>query len=200
MKQLDILLNQAEKDICVFIDLLKKWQKAVNLISDSTIKDVWNRHVLDSAQLYSLIPETSKIMVDLGSGAGFPALVLAILNQVHQGPLEKIILIESDQKKALFLREVVRQLSLPVEILNKRIETVSNIQADLLTARALAPLQQLLLLGKKMITPSTTCLFLKGKKAEQEIQKCQIPCSIQKIRSVTSSESCILKITEVHYD
>ena len=200
MKQLDILLNRAEKDIYIYIDTLKKWQKAVNLISASTVKDVWNRHILDSAQLYPLISDTSETLVDFGSGAGFPAIVLAILNQVHQGPLKKIILIESDQKKCLFLKEVVRQLSLPVEILNQRIETVKGIRADVLTARALAPLSQLLFLGQNIITPETTCLFLKGKTAEQEIQNCRVPCSIQKVRSITSSESCILKITEVHFD
>ena len=200
MKQLDILLNHAEKDIYMYIDLLKKWQKAVNLISNSTIKDIWNRHVLDSAQLYSLIPETAHTLVDMGSGAGFPALILAILNQVNFGPLKRIVLIESDQKKSLFLKEVVRQLSLPVEILNKRIESVSDIPADLVTARALAPLQELLVLGQKIIKSKTTCLFLKGKTVDQEIQNCTIPCSIEKIKSITNSNSCILKITEVHYD
>ena len=200
MKQLDILLNHAEKDIYMYIDLLKKWQKAVNLVSDSTIKDVWNRHILDSAQLYSLIPENKSCLVDMGSGAGFPGLVLAILNQVNMGPLKRIVLIESDQKKCLFLREVVRNLSLPVEILNRRIESVLDIQADIITARALAPLEQLLLLGQKMVTPQTTCLFLKGKTVDLEIRDNSISCSVEKIKSITNPNSCILKITEVHYD
>ena len=200
MKQLEVFLNHSEKDIYTYIDLLKKWQKAVNLISPSTIKDIWTRHVLDSAQIYLRLPEAAQILVDLGSGAGFPGIILAILNQINKGPIKKIVLIESDIKKSLFLKEVVRQLSLPVEILNQRIETVSKVQADVLTARALAPLNQLLLYGKNFIVPQTTCLFLKGKTADVEIQKNKIPCKIQKIKSITNSESCILKITEVHYD
>ena len=196
MKQ---LIENSQQELNIYIDLLKKWQNAVNLVSASTLSDIWNRHVIDSAQLFPLIPASAKTLIDMGSGAGFPALVLAILNKKNNGPVKQFILIESDTKKTLFLKEVVRLLSLPVQVLNQRIETVQNCRADILTARALAPLSELLTLGKSFITPTTTCLFLKGKTVEQEIKNCSIPCQIEKIKSITNSDSYILKITEVNY-
>lgn len=192
MKQQDYFLT--------YQNLLKKWQKAVNLVAPSTLSDMENRHFADSAQLYDYIPKNAEILVDLGSGAGFPALVLAILNQVNQGPLKKIYLIESDTKKCLFLREVIRQLNLSAVVLNKRIETVTDIRADVMTARALAPLDELLKLSRPFCHKGTVCLFFKGKTADQEIQANTIPCRIEKIPSLTGSDGCILKITEVSDD
>ena len=200
MKQIYTFLEKAKPELEQYILLLKKWQKAVNLVSNSTLDDVWERHIIDSAQLYPLIPQTARVLVDMGSGAGFPALVLSILNQVCCGPLKRIILIESDIKKTLFLKEVIRTLNLSVEVINKRIEIISDIQADVLTARALADLENLLLLGQKIIKKDTVCLFLKGENAQKEIQNCQIPCQIEKIKSITNSNSSILKIMGVKYD
>lgn len=197
MKQIDIFLKASEKDIYIYIGTLKKWQKAVNLVSNASLDDVWNRHIVDSAQLYPLIPNTAKTLVDMGSGAGFPALPLAILNKNNNGPLKKIILIESDIKKCLFLKEVVRLLHLPVQILNKRIENVSSLSADVVTARGLADVNALLKLSLPFIQKNTLCLFLKGENVQKEIEKNTVPCSIQKIKSITNSNSYILKITEV---
>ena len=197
MKPLDILLKESEKDIYVYIDMLKKWQKAVNLVSNSSLQDVWNRHIVDSAQLFPLIPLSAKTLADMGSGAGFPALVLAILNKNNQGSLEKIVLIESDLKKCLFLKEVVRSLSLPVQILNQRLETVQNLQADVITARGLADVQTLIKWARPMIEPNTICLFLKGENVQKEIPQEPLPYKIEKIKSITNSNSFILKITEV---
>ena len=197
MKQIDIFLKESEKDIYMYIDTLKKWQKAVNLVSNSSLNEVWQRHIIDSAQLYPLIPKTAQTLIDMGSGAGFPALVLAILNKNCQGSLKKIILIESDMKKCLFLKEVVRILSLPVQILNQRLESVVGIQADVLTARGLADIETLLEWGKTMMKNDTVCLFLKGKNVQKEIKKNSLPCRIEKIKSITNSDSFILKITEV---
>lgn len=200
MKQLNILLKESEKNIYMYIDILKKWQKAVNLVSNTSLNDIWNRHIVDSAQLYPLIPKSSKILVDMGSGAGFPALVLAILNKDQQGPLKDIILIESDTKKCLFLKEVARILSLPVHIINQRIENICNIQADIITARGLASVDILLKYAKNMVSHETICLFLKGQNVQKEIQNNTIFCQIEMIKSITNSNSSILKITEVHYD
>ena len=197
MKPLDILLKESEKDIYVYIDMLKKWQKAVNLVSNSSLQDVWNRHIVDSAQLFPLIPLSAKTLADMGSGAGFPALVLAILNKNHQRSLKEIILIESDLKKCLFLKEVVRSLSLPVQILNQRLETVQNLQADVITARGLADVQTLIKWARPMIEPNTICLFLKGENVQKEIPQEPLPYKIEKIKSITNSNSFILKITEV---
>ena len=200
MKQIYTFLEKAKPELEQYSLLLKKWQKAVNLISNSTLDDIWTRHIIDSAQLYPLIPKTARVLIDMGSGAGFPALVLAILNKVLNGNLEQIILIESDTKKTLFLKEVIRTLKLPVEIKNERIEKIKDVQADILTARALADFQTLLLLGKNFMKSDTVCLFLKGENAQKEIQNCQIPCQIKKIKSITNSNSSILITTEVKYD
>ena len=197
MKQIDTLLKTSEKDIYIYIDTLKKWQKAVNLVSNASLNDVWNRHIVDSAQLFPYIPETARVLVDFGSGAGFPAVVLAILNKNNHGPLNQIILIESDTKKCLFLKEVSRILNLPVQILNQRIEALQNISADVITARGLSDTDTLLKLSRPFLKPSTICLFLKGKTAAQEIQNITVPCHIEKIKSITNSDSSILKITEV---
>ena len=184
----------------IYRELLQKWQKAVNLVAPSTLSDIENRHFSDSAQLYRYIPKSAKTLVDMGSGAGFPALVLAILNQVNQGSLKNIYLIESDTKKCLFLKEVIRQLNLPVTVLNQRIESVQNIQADVITARALAPLSELLKLARPFICKNTICLFLKGKTVNDEIHENNIPCQIEKIPSLVHAQGCILKITEVSDD
>ena len=200
MKQLDDLIKKSESDLKLYVNILKKWQKAVNLIADSTINDIWNRHILDSAQIFPLISEKSKSLVDLGSGAGFPGLVLAILNKNNQGPLKQIILIESDTKKCLFLKEVIRQLSLSVIVLNQRIEKTENIQGDVITARALAPVQKLLELSRHIANQNTMYLFLKGKSVDDELKEIHFPIKVEKIKSITNSDSCIVKITEVNYD
>ena len=183
-----------------YIELLKKWQKAVNLVSNKTLPDLWKRHILDSAQLYPFLVGENITLVDMGSGAGFPALVLAILNKVNNGPVKEMFLIESDTKKSLFLKEVIRELKLNVHVLNKRIENVLDIKADILTSRALSDLSDLLSLGKNFIHTQTTCLFLKGENYEKEIKNCFSPCQIEKIKSITNSKGVILKITEVVYD
>lgn len=200
MEQLKTYLDNSQKEITIYMELLKKWQKAVNLIAPSTVPDLYQRHILDSAQLYPLIPDTARVLVDMGSGAGFPGLVLAILNQTNQGPLEQIILIESDTKKSLFLKEVVRVLQIPVLVLNQRIEHVLGLTADVVTARALAPVAELLRLGRSFITPKTTCLFLKGEHVDDELLQSPLPGSVQKIKSITNSNGSILKITEVSDD
>ena len=116
-KQIIASIEKAETDLKHYLDLLNNWQKAVNLISSSTLETAWHRHIVDSAQLYPLIPNTASSLVDMGSGAGFPGLVLAILNKANNGFLKDIFLVESDLKKCLFLKEVSRQLSVPVTVL-----------------------------------------------------------------------------------
>ena len=183
--------------------LLRQWQKAVNLVAPSTLGDVWHRHFADSAQLVPLAPR-ARTWVDLGSGAGFPGLVVAILLMDRTGmsfpsllagegtttseleEARRITLIESDTRKCAFLREVVRQTGispghqagsppgLAVEILSIRIEngtTQSRLQApEVVSARALAPLDKLLSLAAPLFTPNTVGLFLKGREAEAEIE------------------------------
>jgi 16S rRNA (guanine527-N7)-methyltransferase len=146
-----------------YAGLLKRWSGRINLVSRNTLGDPWRRHFLDSAQLLPLIPENTRNLVDLGSGAGFPGLVLAILG------VPGVELIESDQRKGVFLREAARIAGAPVKIIDSRIETVKPHPADVVTARACAPLDKLLPLAQRFIGPKTVCLFLKGENVEEEL-------------------------------
>jgi 16S rRNA (guanine527-N7)-methyltransferase len=147
--------------------LLDKWQNAFNLVSASTLPQAWERHFADSAQLLPHIPDDAKVLADLGSGAGFPGMVLAILH-----PELEVHLIESDEKKSQFLRTVSRETQTPVIIHNSRIENmVSQVQPDVVTARALAHLSQLLeyCLPWAANNPEMVMLFLKGEQAADEV-------------------------------
>ena len=146
-----------------YASLLTEWSARINLIARSTLTDLWRRHFLDSAQLLSLLPPTVHSLVDLGSGAGFPGLVLAILG------VDGVELIEADSRKASFLREASRVAAVDVTVRGCRIETVPAHDVDVVTARACAPLDRLLPLAERFIGPQTTCLFPKGARAEEEL-------------------------------
>jgi 16S rRNA (guanine527-N7)-methyltransferase len=143
--------------------LLQTWSARINLIGRATLDDLWWRHFLDSAQLLPLIPVETQSLVDLGSGAGFPGLVLAILG------VPGVELVEADSRKAAFLREAARVTGTEVAIRGCRIEAVPPHAVDVVTARACAPLDRLLTLGERFIGPRTTCLFLKGERVEEEL-------------------------------
>lgn len=147
----------------IYAALLVKWQPTINLVGRSTLDDVWRRHFLDSAQLFPLLPEGVRVLVDLGSGAGFPGLVLAILG------VAETHLIESDQRKATFLREVARATGVPVQVHARRIEAVPPFAADAVTSRALAPLADLLAWASPFIGNQGVCLFPKGRQVEDEL-------------------------------
>ncbi|MFQ5958440.1 MAG: 16S rRNA (guanine(527)-N(7))-methyltransferase RsmG [Alphaproteobacteria bacterium] len=143
--------------------LLARWQRRINLASAASLGDVWRRHFLDSAQLFPYLPASLGRLVDLGSGAGFPGLVLAILGA------DGVELIESDGRKCTFLAEAARVTETAVTIRNARIEWLPWAPADVVTARALAPLQQLLASAERFLTCHSVCLFLKGAGVEEEL-------------------------------
>jgi 16S rRNA (guanine527-N7)-methyltransferase len=153
--------------------LLNRWQKTINLVAPSTIPLIWERHFADSAQLLTLAPEGTSNWIDLGSGAGFPGLVLAIL-LAGRGRKVRVTLVESDSRKAAFLGEVARKTGVAVEIYSDRIEklaTQDKYQSiDVITARALAPLPKLLDLAAPFFSSHTKGLFLKGKDASAEVE------------------------------
>ena len=184
--------------LSTYAELLTQWQKAVNLVAPSTLGEIWHRHFADSAQLAALAPESAQTWIDLGTGAGFPGLVLAIMLRHRKGV--KITLVESDSRKAAFLKEVARQTAAPVDILVGRIEspsTQSKLQkADVVTARALAPLERLFELTLPLTKSDTKCLFLKGKGAELERLEAErswsFACSV--VPSITSEDGRVLVI------
>jgi 16S rRNA (guanine527-N7)-methyltransferase len=175
------------------VDALVRWQKAINLIGRTTLEDVWIRHVLDSAQLQPLIPTGATTLADLGSGAGFPGLVLASLM-----PDLEVTLIEADARKAAFLGEAGRRMGLvkPARVVVGRIEATPAAQADVVTARALAPLGQLLGWASRHRTDTAICLFHKGKGWQGELTKAMKDWDIrcQPLTSVTDSDAVILRI------
>ena len=146
-----------------YVALVEKWQPRVNLVSPASLPDIWTRHIWDSAQLAPYIQGTSPRLVDVGSGAGFPGLVLAILTDAE------CHLVESDQKKAVFLSTVIRECGLTAKVHNHRVENLPCLEAAIITVRALAPLDRLLPLLATQLRPGTRCLFLKGARAEAEL-------------------------------
>ena len=197
-------LDEMKSDFEKFSEFLLKWQKSVNLISPHTIPFIWERHLLDSAQLYPLIPNMARVLLDMGSGAGFPGLILALINQRLGGPLEQVVLVESDSKKCVFLTEAARIFELPVLVLNQRMESLSssdfkNRPVDVLTARALAPVPVLLKLSEKVRTQQTVCLFLKGEQATSEMNL--VPnikqWDVRFIPSVSDSKGVIIQMRGV---
>jgi 16S rRNA (guanine527-N7)-methyltransferase len=150
-----------------YFGLLEKWQRRINLVANSTLADAWQRHILDSAQLARFYPPNTKKILDVGSGAGFPGLVLAILGGVE------VDLVESDQRKAIFLSTVISSLGLTAKVYNQRIEALPNLAPDVVTARALAPVPKLLKLIENQLSPDLVCLFLKGAKVEDELTNLQ---------------------------
>ena len=180
-------------------DLLLSWQKRVNLISDKTIQDGWNRHILDSAQLYFMLENQGETLMDVGSGGGLPGVVIAILNQVFAGPLSRIFLVESDLKKALFLKECARQLHLDFEVIRDRVENV-KVMPNIITARAFAPLNEMFRLLQKNVSRETILILPKGKSVDEEIKNLKLNCEIEKINNIVNSDGFILKIKGVQYD
>jgi 16S rRNA (guanine527-N7)-methyltransferase len=171
--------------------LLLKWQETKNLIGKSTIASLWDRHFLDSAQLID-IPMKGPIL-DIGSGAGFPGLVLSILLPT------KVFLVESDTKKSMFLNTVIAEVGCNAEVINKRLEDIQPFNVQTITARALAPLSRMLIFIEPFITSSTECIFLKGKNAQDELTKAKKDWNMKiiEIKSKTDSEATILHLKEV---
>lgn len=181
--------------------LLIKWQKKINLVGSSTLDDIEKRHFADSAQLYPFIPSQARVLVDLGSGAGFPGMILALLDQTSKEKKEKIEvhLIESDLRKAAFLQEVARVCNIQVTIHRKRIEQIKDLKADIITARALAPLESLLDYSFPFLKEDSVCLFLKGEKSMKEIEEAQKKycMNIKEFPSSLYENGVILKISEI---
>lgn len=155
-------------DYQYWVNLLIKWNQRINLVSPSAMSDVWFRHVLDSHQIWSHVPKIAMTLVDFGSGAGFPGLSLGIEAKWAKNG-QSVHLIESVGKKANFLKTVSRETSLPCTIWANRIEAVDSLKADIITARAFAPLSRLLPLAAPHLNPRGHLILLKGQDVEREI-------------------------------
>lgn len=175
---IDGVSRETAERLQIYHDLLLKWQKQINLVAPSTIADAWQRHFADSTQIAPFI-ESGTDLVDFGSGAGFPGLVLAIMNA--NGPLERVHLVESNGKKAAFLRAVVRETGLAdtgmsISVHNERVEAVSDPipPPDWITARALSSLSELLAMSRPFWGEYTRAIFPKGRDHLSEIAQARI--------------------------
>ena len=177
--------------------LLGKWNPKINLVADSTLGEAWHRHFADSAQIWAHSPINAKLWLDFGSGAGFPGLVNAIIAW-EKRPEMQFVLVESDQRKCAFLLTAAREMGLSIKIESGRIEALPQINADVITARAVAPLDRLLDLSHLHAHKSTVLLFPKGNSYESELTAAQKHWHIEgkTIRSLTDSNSVILRIEE----
>lgn len=174
---------------------LRRWTRAINLISPSSVQNLWHRHIEDSAQLLRYIPAGATHWLDLGSGGGLPGLVIAIL-AVDQAPDLRVTLVESDARKAAFLQTVVSSMKLRASIEIERAEHLKPVGSDVVSARALAPLSALLPLADRHLLPGGRAIFPKGRAHAQEIASAleTWQFSVQKYQSLTDPDGVILCI------
>jgi 16S rRNA (guanine527-N7)-methyltransferase len=178
-----------------YADLLADWNTRQNLVSAKSLEDLWQRHFWDSAQLVPLIPAQARTLADLGSGAGFPGLVLA---EMLRGRVA-VTLYEATAKKCAFLIAAAERMALPVTIRNLRTEDAPIQVFDVVTARACAPLPQLLGYAQRFTGPNSVCLFLKGQNVGSELTEAHKSwkMKVRQVPSLSDSSGTILELTEL---
>ena len=189
---LDDVSRETRDRLTAYADLLVRWNARINLVSRPDLAQLWPRHIADSLQLATLIPSGARV-VDMGSGGGFPGLVIAMATDAH------VTLIESDQRKAAFLREASRVAGVRTRVIAARIEAAEAGPADIVTARALAPLPQLLQWGARFLDKEGFCLFLKGKNADEELNAADADwrMAVTRIPSRTDADGIILRLSDI---
>ncbi len=178
--------------------LLGRWSARINLVAPSTLAEAWTRHVADSAQLWPLAPRGARRWADLGAGAGFPGLVIAALAAERGGP--RVTLVESDRRKAAFLGEAARAMGLAVAVLAERAEAAPPQGAEVVSARALAPLPALLPLVARHLAPAGTALLPKGRGWEAEVEAARAAgwrFALDAAPSATDPAARLLRLTEI---
>ena len=185
--------RETEERLSVYVELLRRWQRVKNLVGPATLDHVWFRHVADSAQLVAFCPD-ARTWADMGSGAGFPGLVTAIL--LRDEPGAHVHLVESNSRKCAFLREVIRETGAPAVVHAARIEDVMPTLplVDAVSARALAPLSQLVLWGKRLIDAGSVGVFPKGEEFAGESATVDADYDVEAIPSRTHSGARILLV------
>ena len=184
--------RETDEKLAHYAYMLETWQKKINLVSTPTIAHLWRRHILDSAQIIPLLDGQNRLTImDVGSGAGFPGLVLALLTR-HQ-----IHLVESDARKCAFMRRVIGETGSDAIVHTCRIEDLSFMKPDVITARALASLEKLLVLTDTQHHDALRCIFLKGRSAQQEKDNLTgwSHLSITDHRSATDPQAAILTVS-----
>ena len=190
--------RETEARLRILSDLTVKWTKKINLIAPSTVSEIWRRHIVDSAQIWPFRPDDPSIWVDIGSGGGFPGLVVSAIAH-DESPATKIALIESDMRKTVFLRQAAREMGVTLEVIQARIENSNPKTPDVISARALAPVNKIFDLTQHMRGPRTKFILLKGKSAKAELEEAAETWSFKaEIHpSVTDREASILVLSDV---
>lgn len=185
------------KRLETFEQVILKWNPKINLVSKSSLQQLWTRHIADSVQVFRCA-DTPDHWVDIGSGGGFPGLIIAIL-AAEEAPDMKITLIESDQRKSAFLRTAARECGARVSVISKRIEQAEPQHADVLSARALADLSLLLEFAERHLGAGGTALFPKGESWKKEVDNARQRWRFdaEPVRSLTEQEAVILEIRGV---
>lgn len=175
-----------------FEAMLQKWNARINLVSARDVQNIWTRHIADSLRLMPLIPAGSRV-IDLGSGGGFPGLVLGIACRID------ITLVESDQRKCAFLREAARACAVNAKVICDRIEKISLPPAPIITARALAPLDRLIGWSAPLLQPDGFALFLKGKNVDEELHDARRiwDMRVEIVNEPARPEGVILKVSHI---
>ena len=192
---LDVSRETFEK-LKAFAELVRKWNPKINLVSKDSSNDLWSRHILDSVQIFELVPGPGK-WVDLGSGGGFPGIVISILNQEERN--FDVVMVESDQRKSAFLRTAIRELDLAAKVKTERIEELECLEADVLSARALADLTKLLGFAELHLKRGGIALFPKGQSWQREDLEARQDWNydLETVTSKTNSDAAILKIKDI---
>lgn len=195
--QVDVSRETVDR-LSVYAELVEKWNRTINLVSSKTVPHLWDRHFLDSAQIFDMAPETAKTWLDFGSGGGFPGVVVAIMAHERRPDL-KVTCIESDLRKATFLKTVARETGIQLGVFSRRIEDVPKQSADVISARALTSLTNLLTFAERHMAESGTCLFLKGISAGAEIEDAKEVWAFEctQVPSKTEIGATILSIGEI---
>lgn len=190
--------RETDEKLRAFAEAVRRWTRAINLVSEATVEAIWQRHVLDALQLIKFAPLRAERWCDMGSGAGFPGIVIAIVNQ-ERDPGCDHILIESDSRKAAFLTLQAKALGLTCEVVCERLENATPVSADVISARALAPLPKLLSYALRHAGPRPIFIFPKGKGAEAEVElsRREFNFDVAFHQSETDPQGAILVITNL---
>ncbi len=180
-----------------YVSLVQRWNPKINLVSRKSLEDIWSRHILDSVQVYRCVNRFQN-WVDLGSGGGFPGMVCAIM-AVEEAPDAQFTFVESDQRKSAFLRNVARECGARCTVISRRIEEVDPLNADILSARALAELRILLSFCDRHLSKQGTALLPKGANWKKELEGAREEWNFycEPITSLTEPQAVILRIKGV---